>query len=184
MASLEGKKTTDSGEITPEERGRLEASVRGLEQAPSSRQQLGSFANWKQVQNQLGQPFNNERIPLPKLKLMRRDPMLGFGLHFSKTPMVRAPIFFKSPDPQVAAFMDGAIRPIYPSLIISILQKLDFGFQALAKRFSFQVPESTYIDPETGEEVPAWAANPGNIQPVTLKPFVALPPESVTPCIR
>lgn len=181
MASLEGKKTDDQGLITPQERARIEASIRGLEQAPSSRQQLGSFANWKQVQNQLGQPFNNERIPLNKLKLMRRDPMLGFGMHFTKTPMVRAPIYIKSPDPELAGFLDGAIRPIWASYIVQHLQKYDFGFQAMAKRFSFQVPEGTWVDPADGVEKPVWTANPGNIQPVTLKPFVPLPPESVEP---
>lgn len=181
MASVNGKATDKQGQITPQEIARIDASVRGLEQAPSSRQQLGAFANWKQVQDQLGQPFNNERIPLTKLKLMRRDSMIGFGFHFTKTPLVRAPWFMKCEDPQVAAFMDGALRPIMPSLIIQCLQKLDFGFQAIAKRYSYEVPDSTYIDPNSGEEVPAWDAQPGNILPVALKPFVALPPEGCTP---
>lgn len=179
--SVNGKATDNQGQITPQEISRIDASVRGLEQAPSSRQQLGAFANWKQVQDQLGQPFNNERIPLNKLKLMRRDPMIGFGFHFTKTPLVRAPWFMKCEDPQIAAFMDGALRPIMPSLIIQCLQKLDFGFQAIAKRYSYEVPDSTYIDPNTGAEVPAWDSQPGNILPVALKPFVALPPEGSFP---
>jgi hypothetical protein len=169
------------GAVLPEEVAAVQSSILGLEQAPSSRQQLGSFANWKQVQDQLGQPFNNERIPLTRLKLMRRDAMIAFALHFTKTPMVRAPWFIKSPDPQVAAFIDGALRPVMASLIIQSLQKLEYGFQAIAKRFTLAVPDSTYIDPETGNEINAWEVDPGNVQPVTLKPFVALPPEGVTP---
>ena len=179
--SMDGKQTNPDGTITPQEIARIDASIRGLEQAPSSRQQLGAFANWKQVQEQLGQPFNNERIALPKLKLMRRDPMIGFGMHFTKTPMVRAPWFIQCQDPQVAAFMDGALRPIMPSLIIQWLQKFDFGFQAIAKRFTFEVPQATYIDPNTGLEVEAWPTSAAGEPPVIYKPFVALPPEGCTP---
>ena len=169
------------GQVTPEELARVQASILSQEQAPSSRQQLGNFANWKQIQDQLGQPFNNERVPLNKLKLMRRDPMIAFGLHFTKTPIVRAPWFVKSSDVQLAAFIDGALRPIMPSLMIQILQKLEFGFQAIAKRFTLAMPDSTYIDPASGQEINAWEVQPGNVQPVVLKPFVALPPEGVNP---
>lgn len=181
MPSVQGKNTTSEGEITPQELSRIQTSIRGLEQAPSSRQQLGAFANWKQIQEQLGQPFNNERIALSKLKLMRRDPMIGFGLHFTKTPMVRAPWYIHCADPQVAAFMDGALRLVMPSLIIQCLQKFDFGFQAIAKRFAFEVPNSTYVDPNTGNEVEAWPTSSAGEPPVVLKPFVALPPEGCTP---
>lgn len=180
MASPNGSQTTDQGQITPQERSRIEASVRGLEQAPSSRQQVGIFANWKQVQDQLGQPFNNERIPLSKLKLMRRDPMFAFGFHYQKMPLVKAPWYMKSQNAQVAAFMDATIRPIIASLIITQCQKLEFGFQAIAKRFQLKAPGGTYVDPESGEEKPAWN-NTAGVEPVTLKPFIALPPESVEP---
>lgn len=178
--SMNGSNTTPDGEVTPQEKARVEKSIRGLEQAPSSRQQLGSFTNWRSVQNALGQPFNNERIPLSKLKLMRRDPMLAFGMHYQKMPKVKAPWYMECSDPQVAGFMDGTIRPIIASLIIAEEQKKDFGFQAIAKRFQNAAPQGTYIDPKTGEEKPAWDQT-GGIQPITLKPFVALPPEGVEP---
>lgn len=179
MASVNGKNTDKAGEITPQERARVEASIRGLEQAPSSRQQLGAFTNWRQVQDQLGQPFNNERIPLSKLKLMRRDPMLAFGMHYQKMPLVKAPWYIDSTDVQLAAFIDATLRPIMASYIISHAQKLDMGFQAMAKRFQLKAPEGTYVD-ESGNEQPIWNQT-GGIQPVTLKPFVPLPPEGVEP---
>jgi hypothetical protein len=159
---------------------RIDKSIRGMEQAPSSRQQLGSFTNWRSVQNALGQPFNNERIPLSKLKLMRRDPMLAFGMHYQKMPKVKAPWYMESSDAQVAAFMDGALRPIIASLIIAEEQKKDFGFQAIGKRFQLAAPQGMYLDPQSGQEKPAWDTT-GGIQPITLKPFVALPPEGVEP---
>lgn len=180
MPSVNGSKTTNEGQLTPQEKARIEKSVRGLEQAPSTRQQLGPFTNWKAVQNALGQPFNNERIPLSKLKLMRRDPMLAFGLHYQKMPKVKAPWYMKSSDVQCAAFMDGAIRPIIASLIVAIEQKKEFGFQAIAKRFALKAPDTTYIDPDTGKEVAAWDST-GGIEPVTFKQFIPLAPESVEP---
>lgn len=179
-SSMNGKSTTPDGGISPQEKGRIEKSVRGLEQAPSTRQQLGPFTNWRAIQDALGQPFNNERIPLSKLKLMRRDPMLAFGMHYQKMPKVKAPWYMDSPDPQLAAFMDGTLRPIIASLIVTEEQKKDFGFQAITKRFQLKSPEGTYLDPNTGKEQPAWNTA-GGIQPITLKPFVALPPEGVEP---
>lgn len=178
--SVNGSQTEKDGQITPQEISRIEKSIRGLEQAPSSRQQLGAFTNWRALQDSLGQPFNNERIPLSKLKLMRRDPMLAFGLHYQKMPKVKAPWYMKSTDVQVAAFMDGAIRPIIASLIVAIEQKKEFGFQAIAKRFALKAPDTTYLDPDTGKEVAAWDST-GGIEPVTFKKFVPLPPEGVEP---
>lgn len=179
-SSMNGKSTTPQGEISPQEKSRIEKSVRGLEQAPSSRQQLGAFTNWRAIQDALGQPFNNERVPLSKLKLMRRDSMLAFGMHYQKMAKVKAPWYMECPDPQIAAFMDGTLRPIIASLIIAEEQKKDFGFQAIAKRFQLAAPEGQYLDPKTGKEQLAWNTQ-GGIEPITLKPFVALPPEGVEP---
>jgi hypothetical protein len=169
-----------NGQIDPGEAARIQKSIRGLEQAPSTRQQLGSFINWKAVADALGDPFNNERVPISKLRLMRRDPMLGFGLHFQKVPLVRAPWYMDSIDPQAAAFMDAALRPVIASLIIQCCNKLDFGFQAIAQRYELRVPSGTYVD-ANGTEQPIWSAQPGNIQPVVWKQFVPLPPENVLP---
>lgn len=178
--SPNGKQALPGGEVRPEEIARIQASIAGLEQAPSTLQQVGASVNWRQVQDQLGDPFNNERIPLSRLKLMRRDAMLAFGMHFQKVPMVRAPYFMKCPNPQIAGFMDGALRPIMPSLIVQALQIYDFGFQAMAKRFQQAAPQGTYIDEASGEELPVWDTT-GGVQPITLKPFVPLPPEGVNP---
>ena len=175
------------GVVTPEEANRIRAAVTKKEQAPSSRIQ-SLFGNWKDVSDQLGSPFEVERIPLSKLRQMRRDPMLGFGLSFIKTPHIRAKWFINAkdsngPNAQIAAHLDHDLRRIYPSLVIQNTNMLDFGFQAIVKRFEFRQPAGTYVEinPNTGEqtEQPIW--NQGNIQPIAWKPFVALRPEGVEP---
>jgi hypothetical protein len=186
-SSSNSKNGLADGVVTPEEATRVRASVTKKEQAPSSRIQ-SLFGNWKDVSDQLGSPFEVERIPLSKLRQMRRDPMLGFGLSFIKTPHVRAKWFINAkdsagPNAQIAAHLDHDLRRIYPSFVTQNTNMLDFGFQAIAKRFEFRQPAGTYvqIDPNTGEqqELPIW--NQGNIEPVAWKPFVALRPEGVEP---
>lgn len=186
-SSSNSKNGLADGVITPEEATRVRASVTKKEQAPSSRVQ-SLFGNWKDVSDQLGSPFEVERIPLSKLRQMRRDPMLGFGLSFIKTPHVRAKWFINAkdsagPNAQIAAHLDHDLRRIYPSFVTQNTNMLDFGFQAIAKRFEFRQPAGTYvqIDPNTGEqqELPIW--NQGNIEPVAWKPFIALRPEGVEP---
>jgi SPP1 gp7 family putative phage head morphogenesis protein len=176
-----------NGDVTPEEAAKIRASVASKEQAPSTQQQA-TFVNWRQAADQLGQPFEVERIPISKLRAMRRDPMLGFGLNFIKTPIVRAKWYASAhsnqgPNAQIAAHLDHDLRRIYTALVLADMNKLDFGFQAIAKRFELGIPAGTYTetDPDTGEqsEKPIWSE--GGIQPVRWKPFVSLPPEYVNP---
>lgn len=174
------------GEVTPEEAGKIRASAGGREQAPSTRQQA-VFTNWRKAADALGDPFEVERIPISKLRHMRRDPMLAFGLSFTKTPHVRAKWIIDAkdsngPNPQVAAHLDHDLRRIYSSFVLQWMNSLDFGFQALAKRFEFRNPSGTYIETnESGEqeEKPIWQE--GNIDPIAWKTFVALAPEGVEP---
>ncbi len=176
------------GDVTPEEAAAIRASVTKKEQAPSSRQQTAIFGDWRKTADQLGSPFEVERIPLSKLRAMRRDPILGFGLSFTKTPHVRAKWYINAKSPkganaQVAAHLDHDLRRIYPSFVLQALNCLDFGFQAITKRFELRTPSGTFIETnaDTGEqeEKPIWSE--GGIQPVGWKPFVALPPEQVQP---
>ena len=176
------------GTVTPEEAAAIRSSVSGKEIAPSSRQQSMLFDNWRDAADRLGSPFEVERIPISKLRAMRRDPMLGFGLSFIKTPHVRAEWYVnakdqKGPNAQIAAHLDYDLRRIWASYTLQFLNSLDFGFQAIAKRFELRQPVGTYIEtnPDTGEqeEKPIWSQ--GNVQPIGWKPFVALPPEVVEP---
>ena len=178
---------TPVGDVTPEEAAAIRAGVAGREQAPSTRDQA-IFSNWRQIADQLGDPFEVERIPVSKLRAMRRDPMLGFGLSFIKTPHVRAKWFINAkdnngPNAQISAHLDQDLRRIYASYVLQHFNSLDFGFQALVKRFELRTPTGTFVEtnPETGEqqESPIWSQ--GSVQPIGWKPFVALPPENVDP---
>ena len=177
----------ESGQVTPEEAGRIRASVTAKEQGPTSRQQTELFGDWRQARDQLGSPFEVERIPLSKLFAMRRDPMLAFGLSFIKTPHMRAKWFINAkdregPNAQIAAHLDHDLRQIYPSFVQAFCNSLDFGFQAIVKRFQIRTPATTYIErSEAGEEteLPVW--DEGNVDPIAWKPFVALPPGYVNP---
>src|SRR5213083_265044 len=132
------------GQVTPEEAAAIRASVAGKEQAPSSRQQA-VFSNWRQAADQLGSPFEVEHIPISKLRAMRRDPMLGFGLMFTKMPHIRAPWICnakdnKGPNAQISAHADYDLRRIYPSFVFAYMNSLDFGFQAAVKRWELHTP--------------------------------------------
>lgn len=168
----------------PNERIKVISSIQGREQAPSSRAQA-TFVNWKQLGTQLGQPFDAESIPYSKLRQMRRDPMISFGLHYVKTPLVRAPWHIEasggsdtSLPAQVAAFVDAALRPIYARYIFQRCLALDFGHSPMVKRFQLSIPTETFID-NNGNEMPVW--NEGSVEAVTWKPFVALQPDKAEP---
>lgn len=174
-----------TGEITPEEAAQIRASVGSREQAPSTRVQ-SIFSNWREVADQLGDPHETELIPVSKLRMMRRDPMLGFGLSFTKTPHVRTKWTIhaqdsRGPNAQVAAHLDHDWRRIHASFVMQYLNSLEFGFQAIAKRFEYRVPSGTYLDTtsDTPGERAIWSE--GGINPIAWKPFVALRPEGVDP---
>ena len=174
-------------DLSVEQAAQIRAGMGAKEQAPSTRVS-SVFSNWRDVADQLGDPFEREKIPISKLRQMRRDPMLGFGLSFIKVPHVRANWYINArsnsgPNLQVANHLDYDLRRIYASLNFQLLNSLDFGFQAIAKRFEFHTPPGTFVDinPDTGEEteVPIWSE--GSIQPLAWKPFVPLRPEGVEP---
>lgn len=152
-----------------------------MDKGPSSRAQSYQFVFWRQLGDQLGQPFDSTKIPLSKLYQMRRDPMLAFGLHFIKVPMIRAPWYIKCEDAQVAAFVDTALRKIYPRLVLQYMQCLDFGYSAIVKRYETGNPTGTYIDPNDPDkkEKPIW--DEGNIDAIVFKNFIGLPPDQVEP---
>lgn len=173
-------------EVLSKRREALLRSLGGREQGPTLRAQTASHVNWRQLADQLGQPFDAERIPLSKLRQMRRDPMIAFALHYIITPLVRArwrinAVDQNGPNAQVAAFTDAVFRPIYARFVFQYLLSLSFGFQAMVKRFALEFPAGTYRDPSRpeGDEIPIWSE--GDIPAWVFKSFVALRPEKVEP---
>lgn len=132
--------------------------------------------------NQLTSNFDVTRIPLSRLRQMMRDPMIAFAFFFIRAQILRARWAIQCSDAQVAAFVDQALREIYPSLVSQYLMKLNFGYQALVKRFETKPGlDWTYIDPADAlnPEKPVWDQQA--IDPLVWKKFAALPPESVEP---
>jgi hypothetical protein len=169
------------GNIADEgERLKIERSLTGREQAPSSRGQAQSWVSWKDLGRRLGQPFDAEQIPYSKLRQMRRDPMVAFGLHYIKTPLVRAQWRIECEDAQVAAFVDYAWRQIHARYMFARSLALDFGNIPIAKRFQYEFPMATYRDPESPDTPkPVWSE--GAVPALTWKPFVPLPPDQAEP---
>lgn len=180
-------KSAPLGDVSPEEAAAIRAAVDSKEQGPTALQQAGSV-DWAKVKNSLGDPFDDERIPLSRLALMRRDPILSFGMAFIKTPLAKAKWHIDArdnngPNAQVAANVDWTIRRIYASYVFQWSNALDFGFSAIVKRWEKKIPTGTYIDvdPDTGEktELPLW--NEGGIEPIVFKPFIPLRPQNADP---
>ena len=128
--------------------------------------------------SQLTGGFDVTRIPLPRLKQMMRDPMIAFGLFFIRAQILRARWSIESSNPQIAAFVDNALREIWAPFVSTYLMKLGFGYQAMVKRFELaQMLDWTYFDGNS--EKPVWSE--GAVQPLIWKPFVPLPHEAVDP---
>lgn len=176
----------DTADVSLQEAAAIRASVGSREQAPSQQQQTG-IVNWRAVADTLGDPYNVERIQLSKLRMMRRDPILGFGMSFIKTPHLRARWYINAKDSnganaQISAHLDYDLRRIFASFVLQYSNSLDFGFQSVAKRFEYHTPAGTYVqrDPSGSiSEQPIWSQ--GSVQPIGWKTFVALAPETVEP---
>jgi len=145
----------------------------------TSMSQTGSWVNWNEMADLLGQPFNVTRIPLSKLEQMRRDPMIAFALMFVKVPLIRAHWKIDSVDPQRAAFVQNCLQKIYGKLILAYLNCLDYGYSPIVKRFEYDEPDWTFIDPESGTEKPVWS-NKG-VKALIWKPFIPLNPRKARP---
>ena len=167
--------------ITPQERAKAykNRSVLTKEQGPTSRQQTDSFVAWQRMSDILGQPFDVSSVPLSKLYQMRRDPMIAFALMYVKVPLVRAPWYIQSESAQISAFVDNALRQIYGRLIFQFCTSMEFGFQAIEKRFELSSPDWKYYNDETGKQELAWPDQ--DVKALVWKPFISLPPESVSP---
>ena len=176
----------DEGGVEEEDVAKIEKSVKGLEQAPTVAQQTPSTDLWNRMRDVLGPPFDSERVTLYQMRQMRKDAMIAFGLHYIKVPLVRAEWHIEArdkdgPNAQVAAFIDAALRPIYARYIFQRTLALDFGFQAMVKRFVMKNPGGIYSDTrEENEEnriKPIW--DEGSVEPMIWKAPVPLRPELV-----
>jgi len=178
----------DEGGVDPKEASKIEKSVKGKDQAPTVAQQTPAQDLWTRMSTVLGPPFDSERVTLYQMRQMRKDAMIAFGLHYIKVPLVRAEWHIEArdkdgPNAQVSAFVDAALRPIYARYILQRTQALDFGFQAMTKRFVMKNPGGVYADPaeqnQDNQIKPIW--DEGSVEPIIWKAPVPLRPELVKP---
>lgn len=148
--------------------------IAGRETAPSSRHQSESYRFFQEQLLEQGTPYDVTRIPISVLKQMERDPMISFGLHFIRTPIMRARWYIQADDARIASFIDNALRPIRPSLIFQYSGAWNYGFKPIVKRFQFVNPQWTYLDPlRSDDPLPVW--DNGNVEAIIWKTFVPLP---------
>jgi hypothetical protein len=178
----------DTAALDPKEIDKIDKSVKGVEQAPTTAQQTPTQDQWTAMRDVLGPPFDSERVTIYQMRQMRKDAMISFGLHYIKVPLVRAEWHIEArdkngPNAQVAAFVDSALRAIYARYVFQRTLALDFGFQAMSKRFIMKNPGGIFEDPtETNPDnriKPVW--DEGSIDPIIWKTPVTLRPELVTP---
>lgn len=141
--------------------------------------QTGTWVNWGELADILGQPFSVTQIPMSKLAQMRRDPLISFGLMFVKVPLIRANWHIESNDPQRAAFVENCLGQIYGRFVLAYTNCFDFGFSPIVKRFEYATPDWTYNDPITGEEKDVWPDK--GVKALIWKPFMALDPRKCQP---
>lgn len=168
-------------QAAPEEAAKIAKALRATQDNAPTSQSATNVVPQASL-DQLTSRFDITKIPLSRLRQMMRDPMVAFALFFIRAQILRARWKIQCSDAQVAAFVDAALREIYPSLVSQYLMKLPFGYQAMVKRFE-ERPELdwTYADPadEVNPEKLIW--DQGAINALIWKPFVSLPPESVEP---
>lgn len=161
-------------QLSTQDKTRIADELQKREQAPSARAQSDSYQFFLEQINELGNPYDVTHIPIDVLKQMERDPMIAFGLHFSRTPIMRARWNIECERADIAAAIDRSLRPILPKLISQYSRSWNYGFSPIVKRFQLIQPDWTYVDlAKSEEELKVW--DHGNVDFVTWKSFVSLP---------
>lgn len=148
--------------------------------SPSMKVTLGQYSlNKRLIMETVGQ-FDPYRINLRQMHLMRKDSTIRLGLHAIYVPMVNAAWHMECEDPQIAAFADKAFRPIWSRLLLQMLTSLEFGYQAIVKRYmlSDEASSWTYED-DKGNEKKVWTSS--NVQPIVWNDPRALRPDGARP---
>lgn len=190
MAVTKKPQIEDLTALDPKEADKLTRSVLSRDEAPTVSGLTPDFNTWQRNRDVLGPPFDDERITVAQMRQIRKEPMIAFGLHYRKVPIARAEWHINARDkngknPQVAAFVDAAIRRIWARFVFQRMLVYDFGFQAMVKRFVLANPGGVYLDPlDTNADIskrvkPVW--DNGSIAPKIYKVPSALRPEAVQP---
>lgn len=147
------------------------------DQGPSLRvlSRQRAFNYWNNLVGARIGKFDPDNITMRQMAQMRRDPMMYMGLHYTKVPLLNAPWHIDCKDPQVAAFVENALRPIYNRLVMQMMASLEFGYAPIVLRFERKVPDWVYADPNDAfKTVDVWPNK--NIPAVVWNEPRILPP--------
>lgn len=88
---------------------------------------------------------------LATLSKMRSAPMIALGLGFIVSSVSRAKWHVKSTDPRRAAFVENALRTVYPQLIAGWANALSFGYSALVLSYERRPVDWTFLNADEKE---------------------------------
>lgn len=168
--------------IVQRDQGILDRLAQAEASGPTVRQRTQSeIIDLTLLQNRLGNPFSTRWIPFEQLREMTTDLMLAFGWWMTVTPLIRAEWSIASPDAQLAAAVDEALRPVITSDILAMSNALWFGHQPLVKRFKLGKLGGFYRDPQSSDpdaDIPVWNSSADALlwkAPAVLNPAHCLP---------
>jgi hypothetical protein len=105
----------------------------------------------------------------------------GFAMHNTKIPLMRAEWRINCQDPQIAAAVDEALRPVNPRIQNQLCGKLGYGYQPMCKNFKLGQLQTTYRDQhkaDPDQDLPTWPANTPALmwkEPTVLAPEHCMP---------
>ena len=131
---------------------------------PSIRQQTQSeILNLALLYRELGgNPFSVRRIPFSILRDMSTDSMIAYAFYYTIVPLINSNWTVECEDPQLAAAVDAAFRPINSRLVLSFANSLYYGYAPLIKNWKLGPLNAKYKDKNSSdpeEEKEVWDSN-------------------------
>lgn len=158
----------------PRDSERLRRQAAAVDQGPTDQQRDSFEGIFSRLYSNVGDPQDPTNVSFPFLRRMRRHHDIAFGLHLTRTPLIKSSFFFEADDARVAAFADNIVRPIFGSTMLTISRILDFGFSPATQNREVINPAWTYM--VDGEMKKVWDSSAVGV--LAPKPLVPLRPES------
>lgn len=158
----------------PRDSERLRRQAAAVDQGPTDQQRDSFEGIFSRLHNNITDPQDPTSVSFPFLRRMRRHHDVAFGLHLTRTPLIKSSFFFEADDARAAALADNIVRPIFGSTVLTITRILEYGFSPAVQNREVINPAWTYM--VDGEMKKVW--NSSAIGVLVPKPLVPLRPES------
>lgn len=163
----------------PRESERLRRAAAAADQGPADEQRESLLTGRSSAL--FGGGLLNDQDPtnvsFPFLRRIRRDHGVSMGVHYIKTPLVKASWYVEADQARVAAFVDNLIRPIFASTVLIALRMIEFGYSPAVRNYDVVSPSWTFL--EDGQTKKVW--DNGSIGVLVNRPLVPLRPEVCRP---